>query len=99
MLVPRITSTQHVVKDVLKGRRDRANLAIADLIVIDAHDRRDLRGGATGEHLVRQVQLGAVNLPLLDLQPKHLAREHDQRITGNAFKDATANVRSDQLLR
>ena len=97
VLIARITASQRVVKNVLEGRRDRANLAVADLVMVDTHDWRDLGGSAAGEHLVGEIELGAVDLPLLDLEAEHLARQHDERITRNALEDAAANIGGDQL--
>ena len=49
-------------------RRDRAALAVADDVVVDLADRRQLGGGARHEQLVGEVELGAREIALDELE-------------------------------
>src|SRR4051812_6024968 len=74
--VRRIGALHDVEEPLLKLLRDRADGALADGAVVDLADRRDLRGGAREEALVREPQLIAGDATLADLE-LHLASERD----------------------
>src|SRR5688500_2377726 len=100
MCVPRVAPAQHVVKCRFQGTGDRPNLTAADGVFVDGDDRRYFGGGATGKDLVGEIQLGAIDVTLDDLQPEDLAGEDDQGVASDALEDSAADVRrNDRIAR
>ena len=71
------------VTDALGDGTDRA---VADRAPVDLHARRDLCAGPAEKDLVRDVQLRAVDGPLLDGDAQ-LARKDDDRVARDPFED------------
>ena len=78
------------VQGVLEGRlhraRDLAGLAAADRVVVDLAHGHELGGGAGHEHLVGQVELGAREVALDDLEAE-VARDLHARLAVDAVED------------
>src|SRR5688500_15782960 len=68
---------------------DRAHLAGADRTVVDLDDRRDLDAGPAQQHLVGDVQLGAVDRAGLDGDPL-VPEQLDDRLAGHALEQVVA---------
>ena len=73
------------MQGVLEGRLDRARdlagLAVADGVVVDLAHRHELGRGAGHEDLVGQVELGARDVALDDLEAE-VARDLDAPTCG-----------------
>src|SRR2546423_859817 len=80
------------VKLLLQGLSDRAHGAIADLNLVDGADGGDLGGGAGKESLVGDVEHFAGN-HLLNNGKVEIARDLQDRVTGNAGQDRVAQRR------
>ena len=66
--------------------RDLAGDARADRVVVDLADRDELGGGAAEEDLVGEVELGAREVALDDLDPE-VARDLQDGLAGDAVED------------
>lgn len=81
---------------LLQGDRDLARLAGPDLAVVDLADGRHLRGSASEERLVGEVELVAGDRRLLDGDAV-LAGEREDGVAGDAGEDAAGQRRGDEL--
>ena len=98
MRIAGVTTAQHVVERRFQGTGHGSDLAVTDGVLVDGDNRTHLGGGATGKDLVGEIELGAVDVPLDDLQAKDFPCEHDQGIAGDALQDSTADIRSNDLI-
>ena len=66
MGVVRVAAADGVEEELAQAHGNRAGDAVADRSPVDAGDRRDLDTGATEERLIDDVELGAVDVALLN---------------------------------
>src|SRR5262249_40360842 len=73
---------------------DLTHLSGANRSMIDARDCADLGARAAEEHLVGQINLGAIDLTFLNLHPQFVLNQLDYRAACNPFKNVVCDLRS-----
>src|SRR5579872_4062095 len=73
--------------EIRQGGAHLADLAVADMAVIDLHNRSDADRSPREEHLVCLVELAAVDTALQHLQPELGRAQFDDRRAGDAFEN------------
>src|SRR3954467_6602233 len=79
-------AVERVLERALDGARDLAGVALADRMVVDLAQRRELGGRAGDEHLVGEVELGAGDVALDHLKAE-VVRDLDDRLAVDAVED------------
>src|SRR6185437_12367194 len=96
VIVAALAPTNDVVVVGLDGSRDRADLSGADDVVVDRDDAANFRAGATKEHLVGDVQLGAVDLAFESRNLQDVPTELEDALASDTLENPTGETRSDR---
>src|SRR5438876_10496364 len=96
ILVAGVLAAHGVEVDLRDALRDRPDLARTDVAMVDARDRRDLHARPAHEHLVADVELGAVDTPHVDRKADVRGDTHDVA-ANDALQDVVGRRRRQEL--